>query len=129
MADYKLTSTDYVIRALDQSWIPNDPGNAARQEYDRWLADGGVPDPADPPPPPPRDSLAEADKANERLDAGVTAAEEVVGTRMPRAMPPHSVPPTVDELQTQIDYLAEQTKILADSYAAMVGAHKDTGVA
>lgn len=46
MADYQLTETDGVIRTADQAWIPNDPDNRDRVEYDKWLADGGVPDPA-----------------------------------------------------------------------------------
>lgn len=59
MADYQLTATDVVIRAVDQACIPNDPDNRDRAEYDRWLDDGGVPDPyvepppPEPPPPPP----------------------------------------------------------------------------
>lgn len=54
MADYQLTATDVVIRTADQAFIPNDPANRDRQEYDKWLADGGVPDPyVDPPAPEP----------------------------------------------------------------------------
>ena len=58
MADYQLTATEIVTRTADGASIPNDPGNRDRQEYDRWLADGGVPDPYVPPTPTPR---AEAD--------------------------------------------------------------------
>jgi hypothetical protein len=52
MADYRLTETDAVIRVVDEAWIPNSPDNIDRQAYDRWLADGGVPDPYVPPTPP-----------------------------------------------------------------------------
>jgi hypothetical protein len=45
MADYQLTATDVVIRNEDGANIPNDPANRERQEYDKWIADGGVPDP------------------------------------------------------------------------------------
>lgn len=52
MADYQLTDTSMVIRTADQASIPDDPANVDRQEYEQWLADGGVPDPATPTPPP-----------------------------------------------------------------------------
>lgn len=48
MADYQLTATDAVIRTADSAWIPNDPGNRDRQDYDKWLAAGGMPDPLPP---------------------------------------------------------------------------------
>ena len=55
MADYQLTATDStVIRTADGACIPNDPANRDWVEYQKWLADGGVPDPyVEPPPPPP----------------------------------------------------------------------------
>ena len=45
MAEYQLTATDVVIRTEDGACIPADPANRDYQEYDKWLADGGVPDP------------------------------------------------------------------------------------
>ena len=55
MAEYQLTATDSsVIRTADGACIPNDPANRDYAEYQKWLADGGVPDPyVEPPPPPP----------------------------------------------------------------------------
>jgi hypothetical protein len=54
MADYQLTATESVIRTADMASIPNDPANRDRQEYEQWLADGGVPDPyIEPEPVPP----------------------------------------------------------------------------
>lgn len=51
MADYQLTASDVVVRTEDRCYIPNDPANSDRIEYEAWLADGGVPDPYVPPPP------------------------------------------------------------------------------
>lgn len=53
MADYRLTESDSVVRTRDNAWIPNDPGNRDRVEYEKWLAAGNVPDPATPKPIPP----------------------------------------------------------------------------
>ena len=53
MAEYQLTATDdFVIRTEDMAHIPNDPANYDRVAYEKWLADGGVPDPYVPPPEP-----------------------------------------------------------------------------
>lgn len=41
-----------VKRLADGACIPNDPGNMDWQDFQKWVADGGVPLPADPPPPP-----------------------------------------------------------------------------
>lgn len=52
MADYQLTNSETVIRSVDSASIPADPANRDRAEYEAWLVDGGVPDPADEIPPP-----------------------------------------------------------------------------
>ena len=53
MAEYQLTATDTIIRAEDGACIPADPANRDYAEYQKWLADGGVPDPYVPPEPVP----------------------------------------------------------------------------
>jgi hypothetical protein len=51
MAEYALGATDkYVIRTEDGATIPNDPANKDWVEYQKWLADDGVPDPYVKPP-------------------------------------------------------------------------------
>jgi hypothetical protein len=53
MADYQLMATDQsVTRTVDGACIPNDMANRDWEEYQRWLSDGGVPDPYVPTPEP-----------------------------------------------------------------------------
>ena len=47
---YKYGTTelvDRVIRIADNAWIPKDPDNTDYQAYLAWVAQGGVPTPAD----------------------------------------------------------------------------------
>jgi hypothetical protein len=59
MAEYRLTAppllggVEIVVRTVDHAFIPNDPGNADWIMYQKWLEDGGKPDPYVPPEPEP----------------------------------------------------------------------------
>lgn len=69
---FKFTRSTWVIRLADNALIPNDPRNADRQEFDRWVAAGNTPLPADPEPEPdPRLVLDEQERAATKLDAAV----------------------------------------------------------
>lgn len=45
--DAVTNTTNVVIRTTDMAIIPFDPANTDYQEYLQFLADGGVPEPAD----------------------------------------------------------------------------------
>ena len=50
MAEYQLiANSTSVTRRADNAIIPDDPANRDWQQYQQFLADGGVPDPAPPP--------------------------------------------------------------------------------
>ena len=51
MAEYQLTATDVVVRTADNAFIPVEPANRDYVAYQKWLYDGGVPDPYVPPAP------------------------------------------------------------------------------
>jgi hypothetical protein len=73
MADYQLTDTTTVLRRADSAYIPDDPGNRDRQQYETWLADGNTPDPA--PPPSQAGVIAQSAQSLQLSDAKQLAAQ------------------------------------------------------
>lgn len=47
---YKLTWYGWILRLLDNTYIPPDPDNMDYVAYLAWLDAGGAPEPADPAP-------------------------------------------------------------------------------
>jgi len=71
---YQLVAdSDAVLRVQDQAFIPDDPANRDRQEYDLWLAGGNTPDPA--PPPSAAGAIAQSAQSLQLADAKSLAAQ------------------------------------------------------
>ena len=80
MADYRLTDSEIVVRTADGAFIPDDPRNRDRIEYEAWLADGNEPDPYEPPVvvEPVPDTISDRQFFQQLAIAGVISQEEAL---------------------------------------------------
>jgi hypothetical protein len=97
MSEYQLTATESVIRTADGAYIPADPANRDWQEYQTWLAAGGVPDPYVPPPEPQPDQN-HGETANLRIAAGVNHAVDAYNQHTPSPRGGQGEPSTDERL-------------------------------
>lgn len=75
---YKLTNLNGgIIRLMDRAHIPPDGRNSDWIEYQRWLASGNTPQPADPLPPPL--DISDIDNLNKVLKALALCIAQVGG--------------------------------------------------
>lgn len=90
MSEYQLTNSDAIIRISDGAFIPNDPANRDRVEYEAWIEAGGVPESyVAPPAPVPTISKAQALLyllSIGRSDADVRAAIAAISDATERAV-------------------------------------------
>ena len=73
---YKLTNSTGIIRLSDNASIPADEANTDWQQYQQWIAEGNMPEPADPLPPAPPKQLTSL----EFLDLFTEAEQVAVAT-------------------------------------------------
>jgi hypothetical protein len=128
MADYKLTATDIVIRAIDAAVIPNDPDNRDRAAYTAWLALGNVPDPYVMPTPHVPYSISPGQARMALLNAGlldqveaaVAAADKATQIAWQYATEIRRTDPLITTLGTALGLTAAQIDALFVAAAAIV---------
>ena len=77
---YRKTETDIIVRISDNAFIPSDPANRDRAEYEAWLAGGGVPEPYVPPPPPVPQTISDRQFFQQLAIAGVISEDEALAS-------------------------------------------------
>lgn len=75
--NFKLTDRG-VIRIDDGAHIPDNPSNSNWQEYQKWVDEGNVPLPADPPPPSEPNPNGEIDAALAALDPATATVGDLI---------------------------------------------------
>lgn len=85
---YRLTETDNIIRIADNAWIPNDPDNRDRAEYEAWLDAGGVPDPYIPPPPLVPQSISDRQFFHQLAVVGIITQDDALASNAAVIPPP-----------------------------------------
>jgi hypothetical protein len=88
MAEYQLTDTDVVIRTADNACIPNDPSNTDRAAYEKWVADGGVPDPYVAPPAPVPASISDRQFFQQLAVLGIITQDDALASNAAVIPPP-----------------------------------------
>jgi hypothetical protein len=88
MAEYRLTDTDVVVRIADNACIPSDPGNSDRIAYEKWLSDGGVPDPYVAPPPPVPASISDRQFFQQLAVQGIITQDDAIASNAAVIPPP-----------------------------------------
>jgi len=100
-----------VVGPIDGATVPADPNNREYQEIQR-LGLTIAPFVPPPPPEPQPDALALAERANQRLDAGIEAALPKIdeADEFGRAVPRRGE--TMEDLQAQIDLLRAAMEVM-----------------
>jgi hypothetical protein len=96
---YKLNETGSVVRTIDGAFIPDDPSNKDRAEYDAWVAEGNTPDPYVPPQPPVPAEISDRQFFQQLAIAGIITPTEAIAAVATGTIPA-ALKALVDQLPT-----------------------------
>lgn len=88
MGIYQLTQYQNVIRLSDGAVIPHDPTNRDWTEYERWLGDGGVPQPYLEPPASVPHSISDRQFFQQLSVAGIITEDDALASNAAVIPPP-----------------------------------------